>query len=360
MPRRLADTLVGIETSDTPLADFLDRFSDLSTIPITLEPDWLSFAPATSESPIVFRAANTTVRDALAKALEPLRLSFAVAGDQLVVDLVQPRPLVTIPVKAKELVASEAELIELAEMAKALIEPASWSGDEGGSIAAEAASGTLHVKHRRIVQAQVHLLCEKLRTARKRPNVLKLDPALFQLASRTARAQERLQTPVSLNFHQPTRLTAILDRVGEAAGVRILVDWQGLASAGWNPDADATLVANKQPLVDALDALLNPLDLTWRAIDGRTLQVVTPARLSERSEIEFYPAADLATDDPAGEALQTRLMEAFGPPHFREGGGSGELRFDQISKCLIAALPQPKQRELEALLAKWRSELPPK
>ena len=36
------------------------------------------------------------------------------------------------------------------------------------------------------------------------------------------------------------------------------------------------------------------------------------------------------------------------------GGGIGEIRYDDGGKCLLAWLPQPKQRELESLLAKWR------
>ncbi len=359
--RRLADPLLAIETTGTPLADFLERLAELSTISITLDPDWLAFAPASTETPVVLRADNTTVAGALTKALEPLRLAPVVAGDQIVVGLAQPQPLVTIQVKVKELAATEEELSELMEMLKGLIEPATWTGGEaGGSLVGNAAAGTLHVTHFKVVQAQVHLVCEKLRTARQKPHVLRLDPGLFELATRTARAQASLETPVSLTFSQSTRLTAILDRLSEAGGVRILVDWRDIAASGWNPDADATLVADKQPLGAALDALLEPMDLAWRAIDGRTLQVVTAARLAEQLEIEFYSVADLVADDPGGEALQTKLREAVGPVHFLGGGGSGQLRFDEAGKCLIASLPQPKQRELEGLLGKWRGEAAPK
>ena len=355
--RRLADPLAGIEAAGTPLADFLDRFAELSTIPITLDPDWLAFALATPETPIAYRAASTTVGEALTKALAPLRLAPVVSGDQIVVGLSQPQPLVTIQVKAKELAASEEDLAELAELLKALIEPSSWTGENAGTISVDAAASALNVTHLKIVQAQVLLVCEKLRTARqKKHELLQLDQALFQLDSRSARAAGKLAAPVSLNFSQPTRLTAVLDRLGESAGVRILVDWQGIAAAGWNLDADATLVADKQPLGEALHALLEPMELAWRAIDGRTLQVVTAAKLAERCEIEFYPAADLLAGDPTGEALQTRLRDSLGAAAFQSGGGSGELRLDRLSKCLIVSLPQLKQRELEALLARWRAE----
>src|SRR5207253_1801583 len=120
-----------------------------------------------------------------------------------------------------------------------------------------------------------------------------------------------LEMPISLNYHQPTRLITILDRLGAAAKGRILVDWQDVASAGWNPAGEATLVADKQPLAAALDALLTPLDLTWRIVDGQTLQVVTPARLAERLDLEFYKVNDILGADLAGELLLTKLRAAL-------------------------------------------------
>ena len=94
--------------------------------------------------------------------------------------------------------------------------------------------------------------------------------------------------------------------------MRILVDWHDVASAGWNPAGEATVEAKHESLADALDALLTPLDLTWRIIDGQTLQVVTPARLAEQGELEFYKVADLTADNPGGEALIARLRAALG------------------------------------------------
>ena len=150
----------------------------------------------------------------------------------------------------------------------------------------------------------------------------------------------------------------ILDYLGKSGGVRILVDWQDVAAAGWNPDGEATLIADKQPLSAALDALLGPMDLTWRVVDGQTIQVLTPDSLAARLELEFYQVDGLTGDDPTGGTLLAKLQTALGEAHFREAGGPGDLRYDPAGQCLLASLPQPKQRELEALLSKLRSELP--
>jgi hypothetical protein len=215
--------------------------------------------------------------------------------------------------------------------------------------------GSLVVRHTRAVHAQLLLICEKLRTARGLKPLSRIDPAHFKLDTRAARALSRLETPVSLNYIQPTRLGIIFDRLGDLSGTRILVDWRDIAAAGWNPAGEATLVVHQQPLAAALDALLVPLDLTWRIIDGQTLQVVTPARLAEQTEIELYKVGDLLANDPSGDALLAKLRAALGDATFREAGGVGELRCDEPSQCLLASLPQTKQRELEALLAKWHA-----
>src|SRR5262249_17694408 len=161
---------------------------------------------------------------------------------------------------------------------QAVIEPGTWGDAEGqGSISIDAAKGSLAVRHRRTVLFQVLIATEKLRAAHSPaiPFKTKLDPALFKLDSRLKQAGPKLAKAISLNYGQPTRLVEILDRLAQTAGIRILVDWHDIAAAGWNPTGEATLIAANQPLADALQTLLEPLDLTTRIIDPKTLQVVT-------------------------------------------------------------------------------------
>lgn len=361
---RLADPL-RIETTGTPLADFLQFFQDLTTIPITLQPGALPFVRASAESPVVLSAeeaaTSATVGAALAAGLKKLGLEYTVAEDELLVRVIEPpmRPTLSFPVK--DLAADEAEMAAVADMLRALIEPASWVENGGeGTLIVDAAEGKLVVSQRRAVHAPLLIACEKLRTARKLPYKTTLGPALFQLDTRLARATARLETPISLNFSQPTPLVRILDYLGKSGGVRILVDWQDIAAAGWNPDGEATLIADKQPLAAALDALLGPMDLAWRVVDGQTIQVLTPDSLAARLELEFYKVDGLTGDDPTGDTLVAKLQSILGEAHFREAGGSGELRYDPAGQCLLASLPQPQHRELEALLAKLRSAALPK
>jgi hypothetical protein len=246
----------------------------------------------------------------------------------------------------------QAAAAELAEMIQVLVDPPSWTqGEAGPTIAVEE---TLKIKQRRANHAQIFLLCEKLRTARKLKHASKFPPAMFQLDSRTKQATAKLKTPVTLNFHQPTPLVKLLAQVEQAGGVRILVDWRDVAAAGWNPAGEATLVVEKESLALALTKLLEPMDLAWRVVDGQTIQVVTPARLAARNELEFFPVADLTKDDPTGQTLVAQIRETLGEALFLDQGGPCEIRFDVGSQCLLAALPQPKQQDLEVFLMTLR------
>ena len=353
VPARLADPLPAIEAEGTPLADFLQVMSDLSTVPITLEPDALPLIRVTPLTPVSLKAENTSVGGALTSALSPLGLEHIVTEGHVIVRAVEASPPPTINYPVKDLTqGDEQAAAELAALLTNLVAPASWrAGEENASIAVTPDS--FAIKQRRAVHAQLFFLCEKLRTARKLPPISRFDPALFKLDSRTQLAKAKLNAPITLNYSQPTRLEKILERLGKAAGVRILVDWRDIDTAGWNPDAEATLVADKQSLALALQALLEPMDLTWRIVDGQTLQVVTPAGLAARNEIELYPVGDLVTNDPTGEGLLARISGSI--PAAIPDGGPLTVRYDEVGQCLIAALPQPQQQQLEVLLLRLRA-----
>src|SRR5207248_301264 len=120
---------------------------------------------------------------------------------------------------------------------------------------------TFVVRHRLSAHAQILVLLQKLRVARGLPAPKEVDPELIRLSTRTEKAAARLATPVSLTFNRPTPLVKITQKLSAAGKVRILVDWRSLAAAGWNPDAELTLVVDKKPLSEALHTLLDPMDL---------------------------------------------------------------------------------------------------
>lgn len=371
---RLADPLQGITVEGVPLADFLQEMQNLSGVPITLEPDVLPLFKMSPESLINLKAEKTKFGLALAEALKGTSLEIVTSDSGLIVrvrELVkstamdEPKMLL-VNHAVHDLVSDEARAGELAERLMALIEPGLWGDDEDEAVPSlTPGKEAFAIRQKKSVHAQVLVFLERLRVARgiKPLNAAKgYDPAVFQLASRTERAASSLATPVTLNFSRSTPLEKILQRLAKTAKVRILVDWQGIAAAGWNPDAEATLTADKLPLSAALTALLDPMDLAFRVVDAGTLQVVTRETLASRLEIEFYPAADLVAGPEEGEAFLARIRSALAGEDATGAVGEagenvskqGELWLDPVSKAVVASLPQPKQQRLAQLLAQWR------
>jgi hypothetical protein len=349
---RLADKIPEIKADDTPLAEFLQFMLEFTTVPITLEPESLIWVRAAPSSPVNVHLANTTVGEVLKSALTPLKLEPQVSEGQVLVTL--PARIVTIPYPTGDLTGDDpGQISMLTELVRETIEPDSWKGEDGPALAEK--KNTLEVKHVPSVQLQVLTLMEKLRVARGLATRSKFEPALFRLASRYERARSQLAKPISCNFSQPTSLIRILQQLRESGTVEILIDWRSLMNEGWTPDSVATLVIDKRPLETALIELLGPMDLAFRVVDERTMQVVSAHDLGERLDLELYAANDLCEEGQA-DALLTKVRTALGEEHFRDGGGKGSVAFDGASKHLVAVLPQPQQRALASLLELWRKE----
>lgn len=358
---RLADPLPAIEISNSPLADFLQVMQGLSTVPITLRPDGLGMVritPFNSETPVSWKGSSTTVLDAIQGALQPLGLEAKIEADQLIIDVASPQ-LMTTKLAVKDLTGSDdRRAADIAALLLTFVAHDSW-GDEDGQPILSATKDELTVRQHRSQLAECVLLVEKLRIARGLTLASKFDPKLFELATRSEKAQAVLAAPITLNYSIPTPLLRVTERLGKDAKVRILCDWQSLAAAGWNPDAEVTLSVEKQPLATALTDLTRRMDLTWRIVDARTIQILSPQTLADRTELEFYVVKDLAPNDTAAAALMAKIRTALGGQTFRDGGGRGELRFDATGKCLLAALSQPQQQEVAKLLRNYREAMAP-
>ena len=72
-------------------------------------------------------------------------------------------------------------------------------------------------------------------------------------------------------------------------------------------ESEGVLIAQKQTLDSALASLLDPMELTYRVIDERTIEITTPKAAARHAEVEFYPAGDLLAAGADGHELVTRL-----------------------------------------------------
>ena len=243
-----------------------------------------------------------------------------------------------------------AAVAELAGLLEKLVAPDSWRSN-GGRGTIEPKRDALLVVQTAEIHHPILVFCEKLRNARGRPLRSRQDPDRFTLATRQARGRHVLSRSVSVNFHEATPLVEILAHLGRLAEADVLIDRLALSAAGLTDQADATLKVRDQPLAVALQQLLKPMGLAYRAIDPQTLQVTTRKAVAARLELEFYPVAELLSGDRTVPALVEQIKSQVAGSTWSDAGGPGVLHFDRSSRCLIVLQSQPAQAALERLLA---------
>jgi hypothetical protein len=194
-----------------------------------------------------------------------------------------------------------------------------------------------------------------MRLARGLPLRSKLDPAQFSLEPRTAAAKAMLSRPVTLNFGRPEPLASVLAYLQTSTQAILLVDQVALAEQRTSVDMRGVLVANGQPLDQALTTLLEPMDLAWRVVDGRTIEITTPEAAARHADVEFYRVTELLGADGNGEQLIARLQRELSSAGASDPATTAAtIRFDAPSRALIVRAPQSTQLRVAALLSTWR------
>jgi hypothetical protein len=358
IPERLQDSIPAVDITEMPLIAFTHLVTGLSTIPISLDPDALALLRLRPDSPVKVQATDTQVGDMLVAALRPLGLGYLHDQDQLLITRIAPAdsPLRRIRHPVGDLVQnSEDQLDQLADWIMTMVEPDSWKVQGGaGELVTELPD--LVIRHQDTVLLRALLFCERLRVARGLSPTTNLDPQLMRLDLRCQRADTLLQERVRILYDQPVPMLQILQQITRDTGLQILVDWHALSQMGWTPTAEITLVADDVPLGQALMALLGPMDLTFRTIDARTVQVTSPEADHARWDIEFHPLEGVLAAPSEIDLWRQQLEEAMRQARLDEA--DGVFRYDPISRHLIAAFSPSDQRWLADLLARWRTGEP--
>jgi len=352
---RLADRLAGVEFQQSPLWQFLSDLSQLSTVPISLDIDALSEMNLSADMPISVQLKNTTLAGILDESLVGRGLAWRTVGRQIEIGRAPAQELRRVRYSVADLAGDQPESRrQFAALVHSLVSPNGWS-EANGSATSEWSEGSLVVTADASAHAQLLVLCEKLRLARGVPLKSRIDPARFHLDTRAAHAKTALDAPITVNFARPEALEKIVAYLRSTTRMNLLVDNIALAEDGMSGESEGVLIAQKQTLDSALGSLLDPMELAYRVIDERTIEITTPKAAARHAEVEFYPAGDLLAAGSDGHELVTRLTRELnaaisaGPVL-----SSPSIQFDAPSKYLIVRAPQSLQHRVESLLGTMR------
>ncbi|HEY2881915.1 MAG TPA: hypothetical protein VGJ15_05765, partial [Pirellulales bacterium] len=347
---RLADPAPALEVRGIALADYLALVSDFSAIPITLDAD---AALELGQSPAVAvkaKLANTTIADVLEAALDPLGLGYQARDGQLLVGFPPQEKMRLVRYVVTDLVGDDPQaLANFGTLVRRLVAPASWQ-QAGGRASMVAGNGLLAIEQTEAAHAGILTLCEKLRIARGLPQKSKFDPARFVLSTRADKAHEMLAKPLRANFNAPQSLASVVKWIHQTTGAIVLVDHAALAGQGISAESECTAAVVDQPLAELIEKLAASLDLTWRAIDERTIEITSKPAAAARMDVEFYPVARMASDAGAAQSLIRNIQAKVAPQLWGDKPQQGTIVFDSASKALLVRAPQRVQAEVEALL----------
>ncbi len=351
----LADRLPAVSFHQIPLDRILAEITRWSTIPITIDADSLAEMNLSCDLLVDAQLKDTTIAGLLEAALAPHGLGYTVVGNQLLVGR-KPSP------EPREVRYSVADLTganpaaqgNFTDFVRAMIEPASWQ-ERGGPAACRWSDNVLFVNQTDRRTRPIVGSLRKTSRLRGLPLRSRLDAARFRLDSRIDLAAGALNQSVSASYGRPEPLSHIVEHLGGAAKVHLLVDGVALAEQQTSVDTEALLAVDRQPLRKALASLTEPLDLTWRAVDERTIEITSAQAAARHAEIVFHAVRGLVEGDVNAAGLIARIERAVGPAIASDAPSAGlTMRYDAPSGRLLVRAPQAVQSRIAALLNNWQ------
>ncbi len=317
-----------------PLAQFVRMMSDMSAVPITIDPAVFDMTGASPSREVAVDATDATLESLLHDVLGKQRMDFVERDGQLVVvcpngDARRPREYDV----ADLLNPDEADATRLAALIEQFVDRESWQANGGaGTIAVNARS--LHIEQADSVHLGILVFCERLRLARGLPLKSRYPAERLTVAPAYSQLARALEQPTTFTFVAWSNLADVVRDWQKRSGVTMLVDWRALAELELSPTTPISCSVIQRTWRESLDEILPALGLAWWAIDGETISITSRAAAERTRRIEFYAISKDLHEQFAGDAAlidalrQEVRQRAAGEPG-KPAGGDFELAVDR-------------------------------
>jgi hypothetical protein len=306
--------------TEMPLERFVALVSDMSGVPITLDPTACELSGVSLRKAVTVNAANVTLGQLLSDTLVKHRLQIAEVAGQVRIALAggDERSAKTHDV-ADLLESRAADARSVAAIIERFVAPASWQAG-GGTGTMQIDGGKLRIEQSKAVHHEIVVFCERLRLARGLPQRTRYPASRLAIDSPYRAVDDKLSERATFTLLPWTNLADVVGHWEEQLGMTILVDWSSLADADLAPSTPIACSAIDRTWSEALHEILEPLGLTWWAVDQETIQITTPEALAGIQRTEFYvvPKAfreQRATSESLVDTIKKELHEHLGNDH---------------------------------------------
>ncbi|MBX7074989.1 MAG: hypothetical protein K1X71_17745 [Pirellulales bacterium] len=144
----------------------------------------------------------------------------------------------------------------------------------------------------------------------------------------TAKIRQELDKPTTLDFVE-TPLNEVIAYFADLHKIPIQLDSRHLEEAGVAADTPVNLHLSGVKLRNALDLMLENLDLAW-IVKNQVLVITTRDAASEHLVTRVYPVADMVTISKCREdheSLISIVVNTIAPDSWGDAGGQGAVEY---------------------------------
>jgi hypothetical protein len=283
---QLKRKLPAVVVEEMPLLNFLALVSQLSGVPVSIAPEQLQMAGISAGRPVSVESSEKSVGEILSEVLTPLHLEAQSDEEQIVITRQHGTQVRSIDYPVDDLGVSHTELAQWIEQ---LVAPESWKSVGGpGTITVE--GDKLRIEQAQAVHYEVLIFLERIRLAKEKPLRSKYPGRLLSARSHNAAVAEQLAAPAIFTFSHETSLAEVFQYWQGEMGMPVFVDWPALATAKLWPESGITCRIANEPWHTALDKVLEPLGLGWRAVAGGGIQITSREAIESRPMLDIYPS----------------------------------------------------------------------
>ena len=181
-----------------------------------------------------------------------------------------------------------------------------------------------------------------------RPSQRKVTGDLITVEKKTSPQIEKITKALDeiTNVEFPGNpLGDVVDYISNQHNIPIMIDRAELGNEGRSSDDEVELILSGVPLHDALDLLLEPLELTYITENG-VMKITTEAKASYTLETRVYDVRPLNVEDP--EALADVIIHSTGDLWYEVDQEGGDISF--FNGSLVIRTTQRVHGEIETLL----------